>query len=217
MARTTVLLVSLTLDVVVGLTWIHAPRTASRVAQPRLVVSDAERTGPAICDAHFCVIGPVHTTGATAWMEREPGHAAGRLCMVNDPTPGISDEAIVRYLAFMEEAMANGAFTTFWDVSGKAFPSMGQFRRVIRWFDTGSHSADWDRLVRGHAIVVTQPLLRRAIALMSKLANPPQPVAIVRSRAEAIAFLSDLERPAFEVEDEEEPMQQDAGAELRHA
>ena len=59
--------------------------------------------------------------------------------------------------------------------------------RMIRaWVD--KNAVQWDTRVQAHALLLTNPLVRTVAQLVIRLFAPPQPVRIVRSEAEALAF-----------------------------
>ena len=164
----------------------HAPRTL--VARSHLAMEAGPEPRP-------FSLGPVITQGATAWIEAYPDRPIERMC-ISATEPPMTDEAISSFLQFMTDGMALGKpYTCLWDMSaqGCAFPSMGQFRRVIAWFETDNHSDEWDKLVRGHALVVTNPILRKAIQFMNSVARAPCPVSVVKDREDALTFLADIE------------------------
>jgi hypothetical protein len=112
----------------------------------------------------------------------------------------MSDATIDMFLEFVEDSLAlEEPFSVLWDVSkpGCAFPSRKQFRRVIAWLNAdaaprrGLRAEAYDKAVQGHALVVTNGILRAGIRFMNSIARAPQPVAVVKNHEAAFAFARD--------------------------
>ena len=134
------------------------------------------------------LVEPLDVGCSCAWLEVHADLALPRMC-IESRKPPMTDDAVRRFLGFIEECFAHEQpFSVLWDVRGKAFPSMAQFRIVINWLDEGGRASKWDDLVQGHALLIPNRIVRPIVRLMASLAKPPQPYQIVATPEEAHAF-----------------------------
>ena len=101
----------------------------------------------------------------------------------------MTDEAIGQFLNFIGEVLdRDEQFTVLWDVRGRAFPSMKQFKRVIAYLEADGRSEKWDKGCQGNAAIIKNPILRVTANVMASIAAPPQPFRTLKTEEAATAW-----------------------------
>lgn len=143
-------------------------------------------------EGHEMVVGPVTSSSALAYLERHPELPLHRLVVVALDPP-ITDEVIEGFVEFLDEVFdsTDVPFSVCWEVRGKAFPTMKQFKRVVSWLGENDRSASWDARVQGNVRATQYPHALPTCANACDRTGRPSPAAIhSRPRACIISLLT---------------------------
>ena len=118
--------------------------------------------------------------------------AACRRCAQEVCTPSscsLSEGAILDIYEFLDKVLKlRRPFTAVWDVRSVLWPGISTrlFQVIRAWVD--ANAPKWDTYLQGHAIIISNPIVRPVAKLIIKLFAPPQPIQIVANEAEALEF-----------------------------
>ena len=170
--------------------WVQcAMRALVALAAPALLVPPLRcpRLAMTLTPTEY-LVGPIDVGPSEAFVERHPDLKTPRMQIIGKQSR-MTDEAVEQFCDFLQDSMdLDVRFSVLWDVRRESFPSLNQCRIVLSWLNQGERAAVYDSRVTCHYLVLRNPLLRTGVAVMARLANPPQPVKCASSDAQAIEF-----------------------------
>lgn len=159
-----------------------------RTVHTRLVLADAMPVARADAQQPEYLVGPIDVGCASAWLERHPQLPHARMVVVAQ-NPPMTDESVLRFLAFVQQVLERGQpWSLCWDVQGRAFPSMAQFRLVMDWLEDG-RAEQWDEQNQAIVAIVPNPIVRGAAKVLKAIADPPHPTRICKDDTLALSFV----------------------------
>jgi hypothetical protein len=139
------------------------------------------------------LIGPVklpNCGGGFVQLENHPEGGAVAILRVVGRSSRCMDDAHETLGLFSQVLAQRRPFTVLWDMRGAGFPRINRdMVGFIRdW--VGDHVVPWDTYNQGHAIIISNPLLRGFISLTIRIFRPPQPTETMHDEASAFKFLT---------------------------
>jgi len=138
------------------------------------------------------LLGPT-AIGHGGRIELEHARQRGALPRLRVVGGRVFDETalVTLYTEFSHVLALRRPFTVLWDPRPVRFPHISgrQIKLIRAWVD--ANAVRWDTHVQAHAILLTNPIARSIAWMVIQLFAPPQPIRIVSSEAETLAFAED--------------------------